>query len=46
MRSDILKKKKLNLRKPLDDTIATPQFAARFAGAEQTEEGDQPHRVR
>lgn len=35
MRSDILKKKKLNLRKALDDIVASPQFRERFADAEQ-----------
>ena len=37
MRSDILKKKKLNLRGALDEIIASPQFRDRFAGAEQTD---------
>lgn len=35
MRSDILKKKGVNLRNALDDIIASPQFRDRFAGAEQ-----------
>jgi geranylgeranyl reductase family protein len=35
MRSDILKKKKVNLRKALDEIVASPQFRERFANAEQ-----------
>ena len=35
MRSDILKKKGTNLRKALDEIVASPQFRDRFAGAEQ-----------
>ncbi len=35
MRSDILKDKKINLRKALDDIVASPQFRDRFAQAEQ-----------
>lgn len=35
MRTDILKKKNINLRAALDDIIASPQFRDRFANAEQ-----------
>ena len=35
MRSDIVAKKKLNLRKELDKIIASEEFRERFAGAEQ-----------
>ncbi|MBC6995603.1 NAD(P)/FAD-dependent oxidoreductase [Neolewinella lacunae] len=35
MRSDIVKKKKINLREALDEIIASPDFAPRFANAEQ-----------
>ncbi len=37
MRSDIVKKRKVNLRKALDEIIASPQFRDRFAGAEQVD---------
>lgn len=37
MRSDIVKRKKLNLRKELDGIIASPAFRERFAGAEQVD---------
>ena len=35
MRSDIVKKRRLNLRKELDKIIASPAFRERFTGAEQ-----------
>lgn len=35
MRSDIVKKRNVNLRKALDEVIASPAFRERFAGAEQ-----------
>jgi len=35
MRSDIVKKKKINLREAMDDIIASPDFRERFANAEQ-----------
>jgi len=37
MRTDILKKKNINLRAALDDIINSPQFRDRFANAEQTD---------
>lgn len=35
MRSDIVKKKKVNLRKALDEIVASPEFRERFTEAEQ-----------
>ncbi|MTB52252.1 NAD(P)/FAD-dependent oxidoreductase [Lewinella sp. W8] len=35
MRSDIVKRRKVNLRKELDKIVASPAFRERFAGAEQ-----------
>ncbi|MEL7159601.1 MAG: geranylgeranyl reductase family protein [Bacteroidota bacterium] len=35
MRSDIVKRKKINLRKALDEIVASPEFRDRFAAAEQ-----------
>ena len=35
MRSDIVRDRRVNLRRALDEIIASPQFRERFAGAEQ-----------